>query len=72
MRIAKPLLIVITPIGVIAGLREAYRFSSGLLFLMIALITFISVAMGTVIYTIRRERAEEKAREAKRELDSTS
>jgi hypothetical protein len=63
MRIAKPLLLIITPIGVIGGLREAYRFAGGLAFLMLALLVFISIAMLTVVLTIRRERrAEEEAR----------
>jgi hypothetical protein len=63
MRIAKPLLLVITPIGVIGGLREAYRFGGGLVVLMAALLTLISVAMISVVLTIRRERrAEEQKR----------
>jgi putative exporter of polyketide antibiotics len=62
MKIAKPLLLIITPIGVIGGLREAYRLGSGLVFLMIALLTIISVAMISIVRTIRRERAEEDAK----------
>jgi putative exporter of polyketide antibiotics len=59
MKIAKPLLLIITPIGVIGGVREAYRFGGGLAILMVALLTIISVAMISVVLTIRRERAEE-------------
>jgi putative exporter of polyketide antibiotics len=62
MRIAKPLLLIITPIGVIGGIYEAYRFGGGLAFLMIALLTMISVAMISIVRTIRRERAEEEKR----------
>jgi putative exporter of polyketide antibiotics len=62
VRIAKPLLLIITPIGVIGGLREAYRFGGGLVILMAALLTLISVAMLSVVLTIRRERREEEAR----------
>ena len=64
MRIAKPLLLVSTPIGVVTGLYEAHRFGNWLMFLMLGLIAFLSVAAGTVVYTIRRERAEERAKEA--------
>lgn len=60
MRIAKPLLLVLTPIGVIGGLREAYRFGGGLVILMAALLGVISIAMISVVLTIRRERALEE------------
>jgi hypothetical protein len=62
VRIAKPLLLIITPIGVIGGLREAYRVGGGLVILMAALLTLIGVAMLSVVLTIRRERREEAAR----------
>ena len=63
MKIAKPLLLIITPIGVLGGLREAYRFGGGLVILMAALLTLISVAMLSVVLTIRRERrAAEQAK----------
>jgi predicted lipid-binding transport protein (Tim44 family) len=60
MKIAKPLLIVITPLGVAGGLYEAYRFGGGLAFLMLALVAFIGVAMLTIVRTIRRERRAER------------
>ena len=60
MRIAKPLLLVLTPIGVLGGLREAYRFGGGLVLLMIALLSVIGAAMYTIVRTIRRERAAEQ------------
>jgi putative exporter of polyketide antibiotics len=62
MKIAKPMLLILTPIGVIGGLYEAYKFGSGLAFLMLALLTLIGVAMTTVVMTIRRERREEEER----------
>ena len=55
MRIAKPLLLVTTPLGVAGAIYEAYRLAGGLVFLMIALILLIAVAMGTLVMTIRRE-----------------
>jgi hypothetical protein len=57
MRIAKPLLSITTPVGVIGGLREAYRFSPGVAFLMFALVSMITVAAVMVVSTVRAERA---------------
>jgi uncharacterized membrane protein len=62
MRIAKPLLLVSTPIGVAGGLREAWRFNHGLAFLMLAMLVVVSAAVGSVVFIARRERAEEQAR----------
>ena len=62
MRIAKPLLLITTPLGVIGGVHEAFRLTGGLAFLMIALLLFVSVAIGGVALTIRREeRARQRA-----------
>ena len=55
MRIAKPLLLVTTPIGVVEGFYECYRLAGGLLFLMVAMVGVIGVAFATVVATIRRE-----------------
>lgn len=64
MKIAKPLLLITTPIGLAIGLYEGYRLAGGLVFLMAAMIAVIGVAMGSVVLTIRREReAERRARE---------
>jgi hypothetical protein len=60
MRIAKPLLMVTTPVGVAWGLYEGWRLAGGLVFLMAALIGLIGVAMGSVVLTIRRERRQEQ------------
>jgi hypothetical protein len=61
MRIAKPILLVSTPIGVGFGLFEAYRLAGGLVLLMAAMVATLGAAMGSVISTIRRERAAELA-----------
>jgi hypothetical protein len=63
MKIAKPMLLVTTPIGLGWGLYEGWRLAGGLVFLMAALIGLIGVAMGSVVFTIRRERREEEERE---------
>lgn len=64
MRIAKPLLLITTPIGVAFGLYEAWRLAGGLVFLMVALLGVISVAMLSVVRTVRRERREEARQQA--------
>ncbi len=55
MRIAKPLLLVTTPLGVAGAIYEAYRLAGGLVFLMVALMSLVAVAMGSLVMTIRRE-----------------
>jgi hypothetical protein len=61
MRIAKPLLLVTTPIGVVWGLFEAYRLAGGLVILMAAMIGTLAAAAGTVVATVRRERSAERS-----------
>ena len=69
MRIAKPLLLVSTPIGVALGLFEGYRLAGGLVVLMVAMLGVVSAAAGTVVCTVRREqraeltRAQDRSRE---------
>jgi hypothetical protein len=69
MRIAKPILLVSTPIGVAWGLYEAWRLAGGLAFLMAALVAFMCAAFGMLVYTVRRERSDE---ERKRKSTSAS
>jgi hypothetical protein len=64
MRIAKPMLLITTPIGLGVGLYEGWRLAGGLVFIMAALMLVIGAAFGTVIYTIRKERAEEERKKA--------
>lgn len=70
MRIAKPLLLVTTPIGVIGAIYEAYRLAGGLVFLMVALMSLIAVAIGSVVLTIRREAAADTERVQRRAAQS--
>ena len=60
MKIAKPLLLVSTPVGVVWGLLEAYRLAGGLVILMAAMVGMLAAAAGTVVAAIRRERASER------------
>lgn len=55
MKIARPLLLVTTPLGIGGAIYEAYRLAGGLVFLMVALMLLVSVAMGSLVMTIRRE-----------------
>jgi hypothetical protein len=56
MRIAKPLLLVSTPLGMITGLIEAYRMVGGLALVMFAMMGVLGVAAASVVLTIRREK----------------
>jgi hypothetical protein len=60
MKIAKPLLLVTTPIGLLDGFYECYKLAGGLLFLMVAMVGVMTVAMCTVIATIRREERQSR------------
>ncbi len=65
MRIAKPLLLVTTPIGMIGAAYEGFRLAGGLGFLLLALMLMISAAVGMLVLTIRKEqRAEQAAKES--------
>ena len=56
MKIAKPMLLVLTPIGVGWGVIEAARFHWWLAVLMGALVTVISLFMWMTVKRIRAER----------------
>jgi hypothetical protein len=63
MKIAKPLLMVTTPIGLAEGFYECYRLAGGLLFLMVAMVGVMVVAMVSVVSTIRREERQSADKE---------
>jgi membrane protein implicated in regulation of membrane protease activity len=56
MRIAKPLLLTMTPIGVGWGLVEAWKFHPALAFLMALLLSVISLFVWMTVRRIRSER----------------
>lgn len=58
MKIAKPLLLVSTPLGIVTGLMEAYRLVGGLAILMFAMMAMLGVAAAGVVYTIKKEKKE--------------
>jgi hypothetical protein len=57
MRIARPLLLTITPIGVVWGLVEAWRFHWWLAVLMGLLLSVVGLFVWSVVRRIRAERA---------------
>ena len=62
MRIAGPILLVSTPIGVIFGLREAWRLAGPkMALLMAAMIAVVGALVWWTIRRIRQERAHERA-----------
>jgi hypothetical protein len=58
MRIAKPILLVTTPLGVLIGLEEAWRLAGGLVILLAALIGVFGLAMAQVLRVIRQEQRD--------------
>jgi hypothetical protein len=59
MRIARPILLVTTPVGVAFGLREAWRLAGpGMALLMAAMLTVVG---ALVWWTVRRIQQENKA-----------
>jgi predicted MFS family arabinose efflux permease len=62
LRIAKPLLLIITPIGLAIGLYEGWRLAGGLVFLMAAFIGLLAFAFLTIVLTVRKERRQEEAK----------
>ena len=62
MRIAKPLLLVTTPIGVAGAIHEAFRLAGGLGFLMVMFMVMMSLAIGGLVLTIRKEQQADAIR----------
>ena len=61
MRIARPILLVSTPVGVVFGLREAWRLAGpGMAVLMALLLAIVSAFIWMTVRTIRKEQATVK------------
>jgi ABC-type nickel/cobalt efflux system permease component RcnA len=57
MRIARPILLVTTPIGLIFGLREAWRLAGpAMAVLMAMMIAVVGAFIWMTVRTVRRER----------------
>lgn len=59
MRIARPILLVSTPLGVVFGLREAWRLAGPRMALLMA--TMLAVVGAFVWWTVRKIRSESDA-----------
>jgi hypothetical protein len=56
VRIARPILLVSTPIGVLFGLREAWRLAGpGMTVLMALMLAVVSAFIWMTVRTIRKE-----------------
>ena len=57
MRIARPILLVSTPVGVVFGLREAWRLAGpGMAVLMAAMLGVVGALLWMTVRAIRKER----------------
>ena len=65
MRIARPILLVSTPIGVIFGLREAWRLAGPKMTVLMA--AMLAVVGAFVWWTVRRIRQERALEQVSRE-----
>ncbi len=62
MRIARPILLVSTPIGVVFGLREAWRLAGpGMAVLMALLLAIVSAFIWMTVRTIRKEHVQSES-----------
>lgn len=67
MRIAGPILLVTTPIGVAFGLREAWRLAGPkMALLMVAMLAVVSALVWWTVQRIRQEQALARQREQER------
>jgi hypothetical protein len=55
MKIAKPILLASTPLGVIGGLYEASRLAGGLVVIMAMMVVLIAVAVTGLVCVARDE-----------------
>ena len=64
MRIARPILLVTTPVGVVFGLREAWRLAGpGMALLMAAMLTIVGALVWWTVRRIQQENEADRSRE---------
>lgn len=64
MRIARPILLVTTPVGVVFGLREAWRLAGpGMALLMAAMVAVVGALVWWTVRRIQQENKADKSRE---------
>ncbi|HWG76631.1 MAG TPA: hypothetical protein VN660_07530 [Steroidobacteraceae bacterium] len=57
MKIAKPMLLISTPLGMIWGLIEGWRMAGGLVLLMAFMMGVVGAGFAIVVRAVREERA---------------
>ena len=62
MRIAKPILMVTTPVGLIGGFHEAYQLAGNLVWLMVAMVSVLTAFVVFLIRIARREQTDRAPR----------
>ena len=60
MKIAKPILLVSTPVGAVWGVITAYHIHAWLGRLVALLLTVVGTLMGYTVHVIRREQRQQK------------
>lgn len=61
MTIAKPLLMVSTPVGMIWGLIEGWRMAGGLVFLMALMMGVVGAGVAGVVRVVRAEQGSARS-----------
>jgi uncharacterized integral membrane protein len=61
MKIAKPLLMVSTPVGMIWGLIEGWRMAGGLVFLMALMMGVVGAGVAGVVRVMRAEQGSARS-----------
>ena len=57
MRIAKPILMVTTPVGLAIGLMEGYHLAGGLVVLMAIMVALFGIGILSIVRAVRLESA---------------
>lgn len=57
MRIAKPILLVTTPVGLAIGLMEGYHLAGGLVVLMAIMVALFGIGILSIVRAVRSETA---------------
>ncbi|MEY4760392.1 MAG: hypothetical protein RLZZ200_248 [Pseudomonadota bacterium] len=55
MRIAKPILLVTTPLGLAIGLTEGYHLAGGLVVLMAIMVALFGIGILAIVRAVRSE-----------------
>jgi hypothetical protein len=62
MKFSRRMLVVMTPIGVVIGLHEAYRLAGGMVILMALQIAILTAVVVGLVRVVRREAAQQGER----------